>query len=118
MGFKLKDSEARTIPTRSSLVSDLKALKATSKSLLIFPNGEGRPNGHLLRDLKNVALRGKLNCGHCESEHFGKPVTARRTPLVSSSTFNPKKHNELPSVGTSSQKHRQFCAATLYCERI
>ncbi len=77
MGFKPKDSEERTIPIPSSLVRDLKALKATSKSLLIFPNGQGRPNGHLLRDLKNVALRGKLNCGHCESEHFGKPVTCK-----------------------------------------
>jgi len=77
MGFKPKDSEERTIPIPSSLVRDLKALKATSKSLLIFPNGQGRPNGHLLRDLKEVAKRGKLNCGHCESTHFGKPVTCK-----------------------------------------
>ena len=27
----------------------------------------------LLRDLKEVAKRGKLNCGHCNSTHFGKP---------------------------------------------
>jgi integrase/recombinase XerD len=86
MGFKPKDSEERTIPIPSSLVRDLKALKATSKSLLIFPNGEGRPNGHLLRDLKEVAKRGKLNCGHCESTHFGKPVTCK-PPSASSSIF-------------------------------
>ena len=48
-----------------------------SNSLLIFPNGQGRPNGHLLRDLKNVALRGKINCCHCNSTHFGKPVTCK-----------------------------------------
>jgi integrase/recombinase XerD len=78
MGFKPKDSEERTIPIPSSLVRDLKAWKVMHpKSLLIFPNGQGRPNGHLLRDLKNVALRGKLNCGHCNSEHFGKAVTCR-----------------------------------------
>jgi integrase len=76
MGFKPKDSEERTIPIPSSLVRDLKAWKVMHpKSLLIFPNGQDRPNGHLLRDLKNVALRGKLNCGHCNSEHFGKAVT-------------------------------------------
>jgi integrase len=78
MGFKPKDSEERTIPIPSSLVRDLKAWKAMHpKLLLIFPNGQDRPNGHLLRDLKNVALRGELNCGHCNSEHFGKPVTCR-----------------------------------------
>jgi integrase len=77
MGFKPKDSEERTIPVPSTLVRDLKARKATSKSLLIFPNGQERPNGHLLRDLKNVALRGELNCGHCDSTDEGKKVTCR-----------------------------------------
>ena len=77
MGFKPKDSEERTIPIPSSLVRDLKALKTTSKTNLIFPNGQGNANGHLLRDLKEVAKRGKLNCGHCESTHFGKPVTCK-----------------------------------------
>jgi len=78
MGFKPKDSEERTIPIPSSLVRDLKAWKAMHpKSLLIFPNKQDRPNGHLLRDLKNIALRGELNCGHCDSEHFGKPVTCK-----------------------------------------
>jgi integrase/recombinase XerD len=75
MSFKPKDSEERTIPIPSSLVRDLKALKAASKSLLIFPNGDNGANGHLLRDLKEVAKRGKLNRGHCNSTHFGKPVT-------------------------------------------
>lgn len=59
MGFKPKDSEERTIPIPSSLVRDLKVLKATSKSLLIFPNGQGRPNGHLLSDLKEVVGRAR-----------------------------------------------------------
>jgi integrase/recombinase XerD len=77
MGFKPKDSEERTIPIPSSLVRDLKALKTTSKTNLIFPNGQGNANGHLLRDLKEVAKRGKLNCGHCQSTHFGKPVTCK-----------------------------------------
>ena len=57
---------------------DLKAWRVThSKSLLIFPNGQNQPNGHLLRDLKNVALRGELNCGHCDSTDEGKRVTCK-----------------------------------------
>jgi integrase/recombinase XerD len=42
-----------------------------------LPQRANQPNGHLLRDLKNVALRGELNCGHCNSEHFGKLVTCK-----------------------------------------
>jgi integrase/recombinase XerD len=66
----------RTIPISDSLIASLKVWRAkNSKALLIFPNGQGRPNGHLLRDLKNIAKNTRLNCGHCESTHFGKPVT-------------------------------------------
>jgi integrase len=84
MGFKPKDGEERSIKMPSSLVRDLKVWKETSKSLLIFPNGGGRPNGHLLRDLKQIALRGKLNCGHCESTDEGKPVTCNTSAVCSS----------------------------------
>jgi integrase len=78
MGFKPKDSEERTVPIPDSLLASLKVWKAKNPTtLLIFPNGQGRPNGHLLRDLKKVALAGKLNCGHCKSEHFGKPATCK-----------------------------------------
>jgi hypothetical protein len=49
MGFEPKDSEDRTVPIPSSFVRDLKALKATRSNLVIFPNGQVRPNGHLLR---------------------------------------------------------------------
>jgi integrase/recombinase XerD len=34
----------------------------------IFPNQDGRPNGHFLRMLKRVALRAGLNCGQCTTE--------------------------------------------------
>lgn len=78
MGFKPKDYEERTIPLSDSLIGRLKVWKAKNRNtLLIFPNGQGRPNGHLLRDLKNVAKNTKLNCGHCESTHFGQPVTCK-----------------------------------------
>lgn len=78
MGFKPKDSEERTIPISDSLLASLKVWRAKNPTaLLIFPNGQGRPNGHLLRDLKKVALRAKLNCGHCESTLNGEKVTCK-----------------------------------------
>jgi hypothetical protein len=32
---------------------------------LIFPNANGRPEQHFLRRLKILALKARLNCGHC-----------------------------------------------------
>ena len=57
LGFKPKDSEERTIPISDSLLASLKVWRAKNPTaLLVFPSGGGRPNGHLLRDLKQVAL--------------------------------------------------------------
>lgn len=80
-GFRPKDYEERCIKIPATLVRDLKARQVVSKSPLIFPNVQGRPNGHLLRDLKAVALRGELNCGHCESTDEGKKVICRTHPV-------------------------------------
>jgi integrase/recombinase XerD len=35
------------------------------KTNLLFPNKDGKPNGHFLRVLKSLAKRAGLNCGHC-----------------------------------------------------
>jgi integrase/recombinase XerD len=35
------------------------------ESRLLFPTDENRPDGHLLRVIKNLGLRAGLNCGHC-----------------------------------------------------
>jgi len=35
----------------------------------VFPSPSGRPDGGMLEKLKIVAFRGKLNCGHCVTEH-------------------------------------------------
>lgn len=78
LGFKPKDSEERTIPISDSLLASLKVWRAKNPTaLLVFPSGGGRPNGHLLRDLKQVALLAKLNCGHCESTVNAKKVTCK-----------------------------------------
>lgn len=66
-GFKVKDSEQRELPIPDDLLADLKSWKANHKgSTLVLANGEGLPNTHLLRMLKRLAKREKLNCGHCE----------------------------------------------------
>ena len=69
-GFTPKSHEARQIPVPAEL---LKMLRDRLKSAddgqpLIFPNQDDRPNGHLLRMLKRIALRAGLNCGQCVTE--------------------------------------------------
>jgi integrase len=64
--FKVKDSEQRDIPVMDDLFDDLKAWeKSHPKQSLVLANGEGKPNGHLLRMLKHLAKKASLNCGKC-----------------------------------------------------
>jgi integrase len=66
-GFTPKSHEARQIPVPGELLTMLKSrLKSASDAKrLIFPNKDSKPNGHLLRMLKRVALCAGLNCGQC-----------------------------------------------------
>lgn len=80
--WKPKDKDARDIPIPDSLVRDLKAWKdTTKKSFLLFPRSDDRPNGHILRECKAIALRAGLNCGHCKSTLEGKAVTCATHPV-------------------------------------
>jgi integrase len=54
-GFTTKDHEEREIPLPTHLVEKLKARVRTSE--LIFPTATGRPDGHFLRRLKEIAVR-------------------------------------------------------------
>jgi len=68
-GFKPKDSEEREITLADDLLDMLKErrkLDPTGK--LIFTNGQGGPDGHMLRRLKTLALEAGLNCGHCKNK--------------------------------------------------
>jgi integrase/recombinase XerD len=56
-GFTTKDHEEREIPLPGHLIEKLKARVRTSD--LIFPSKQGRPNGHLLRMLKEIAELGR-----------------------------------------------------------
>lgn len=66
LGFKPKDREERVVPMPAVLVQELKMAASTSKSTFLFPK-DGKPDGHLIRRLKAVAHRSKLNCGRCVS---------------------------------------------------
>lgn len=81
-GWKVKDSEKRTVGISDRLVERLKARhKRHPGDGLIFPNSSGNPDKHLLRIVKRVALRAGLNCGRCMGTHNRKRVSCRRHPV-------------------------------------
>jgi integrase len=67
-GFRVKDSEQRDVPIPNDLLHSLKARREQhGKVRLVLGIGKDhdKPNGHLLRNLKALAKRAKLNCGVC-----------------------------------------------------
>lgn len=59
--FTPKDHEEREIPIPTYLVEALKKRLLNSKGKLIFPNPKtGKPEGHMLRKLKKLAIRAGL----------------------------------------------------------
>ena len=76
-----KDKEERTVPIPDSLIELLKVRKAINPGRwLIFPNGQGNPEGHFLRLLKLRAFAAGLNCGHCVRRIDGKAVSCADGP--------------------------------------
>ncbi len=68
MGFTPKSHESRTVPLPASLVESLRVRRKNAPhDRWIFVNEEGRPDNHLLRKLKRIALREGLNCGQCRT---------------------------------------------------
>jgi integrase len=66
-GFKVKDSEQRDIPIPDDLLDRLKKWREEHPGQkLILGTKKDNPNMHLLRQLKRLANREKLNCGVCE----------------------------------------------------
>jgi integrase len=64
-GFRVKDKEERSVPVPDSLIEALTRRKSESKSLLVFPGPNGKPNGHFLGILQQIAFRAGLNCQEC-----------------------------------------------------
>ena len=66
LGFTPKDYEERPVPLPDKLIAALQVRRRLHPDeRLIFSNGQGGPEGHFLRKLKKLALRARLNCGHC-----------------------------------------------------
>jgi integrase/recombinase XerD len=69
-GFTTKDHEEREIPLPSHLIEKLKVRVRTSE--LIFPSTQGKPNGHFLRVLKEIAVRAGVDPDQCGLHKFPK----------------------------------------------
>lgn len=72
-GWRVKDKEKRIVPVSDVLVERLRDRRRRHPDdILVFQNRNGRPDVHLLRIIKRVALRAGLNCGHCVAKTKGK----------------------------------------------
>ncbi|WP_109486272.1 tyrosine-type recombinase/integrase [Occallatibacter savannae] len=61
-----KDREEGNIPVPDDFIHRMEERhRRYPKSRLIFPNTLGKPQGHFLRQLQNLAKRAGLNCGGC-----------------------------------------------------
>lgn len=81
-GWEVKDSEERIVGVSDRLAERLRArhLRHPGDGL-IFPNTLGKPDKHLLRVIKRVALRASLNCGKCIGVHERKRVSCSTHPV-------------------------------------
>lgn len=79
-GFKPKDCEKRNVPIPDALIAEIDARAKSGSCSLLFGNN-GRPDGHLLRLLKQVAFDGGLNCGKCKGTVDGKKVSCAEAPV-------------------------------------
>jgi integrase/recombinase XerD len=79
-GFKPKDCEKRNVPIPDALIAEIDARAKSGSCSLLFGNN-GRPDGHLLRLLKQVAYDGGLNCGKCKGTVKGKEVSCAEAPV-------------------------------------
>lgn len=66
-GFRVKDSEERDLPVPDDLLEELKDWQDSHPDrALIAATKHGNPNSKLLRTLKHLAKRARLNCGQCD----------------------------------------------------
>jgi len=79
-GFKPKDCEKRSVPISDALIAEIAARTKSASCSLLFGN-DGRPDGHLLRLLKQVAFDGGLNCCKCKGTVNGKEVSCAEAPV-------------------------------------
>jgi integrase len=75
-GWKPKKHHCRKITIPESLADAIRERQKHSKSPLIFPNGGGRPNLHLLRDVQDLATRAGAKF-HTELHKMRKTAATR-----------------------------------------
>jgi integrase len=76
LGWSPKKHVMRRITIPSSLADAIRERQKKSDSPLIFVNGGGRPNGHLLRDLQELAKRAGADF-HVELHKLRKTAASR-----------------------------------------
>jgi integrase len=111
VGFTPKKHESRYVKMPTELVELLrKRKKNPPHQRWIFVNGGNKPEGHFLEKFKRIALRAKLNCGHCTS-----PWTEGRYPTrkieVSCATHPVCQHHYL-------HKLRKTCASNWEAKQV
>jgi integrase len=80
--FAPKDYKERTLRLTKDVITALKKRRKTRGSdYLILPNADGKPNGHLLRDLQELAFRAGLNCGYCRARRHKKQASCKDNPV-------------------------------------
>lgn len=66
-GFKVKDAEQREVPIPSDLLIRLNKYRDKHPTIrLVAGTKSDQPNNHLLRTLKRLVNKAKLNCGICK----------------------------------------------------
>jgi len=66
-GFRVKDSEERDVPLPDDLLAELEKWRARyPQAAPLLATEGGFPNRKLLRTLKRLAKRAKLNCQQCD----------------------------------------------------
>ena len=66
LGYRPKDKEEGSLPIPDLLVERMKARrKRYPKTQLIFETSKAKPERHMLRIIKDLALRAGVNCGEC-----------------------------------------------------
>jgi integrase/recombinase XerD len=81
-GWEVKDSEQRIVGISDNLAERLRArhLRHPGNGL-IFANTKGKPDKHLLRVIKRVALQAGLNCGMCMGVYERKRASCETHPV-------------------------------------
>ncbi len=79
-GFRPKDCEKRSIPIPDDLIKEIAKRANSGSCSLLFPVNN-KPDGHLLRRLKQAAYKGGLNCGKCIGTIDGKEVSCANAPV-------------------------------------